>query len=212
MKMMQHMMEQELPALPYDFAALEPVISGEIMELHYTKHHAGYVNNFNNFAQQAHEAMEREDLPALIALQPKLRFNGGGHINHSLFWTNLAPIQEGGGTPPSAPLSQAIDQQWGSLEKFIETFNSTTAAIPGSGWGWLGYCSMEKRLYIETCANQDPLSTKELIPLLGIDVWEHAYYLQYKNARPAYLKEIWKVINWKRVCERYEAALKKANA
>lgn len=197
-----------LPELPYDFNALEPVILAEIMELHYKKHHQTYVNNLNKALDEYFDAVSKKDLPRQIALQKAIQFNGGGHINHSIFWTNLAPKQKGGGTPPSGKLADAIKQEFGSLENFIKKFNETTVAIQGSGWGWLGFCKDQKRLYITTCDNQDPLSTKKLIPLLGIDVWEHAYYLQYKNARADYLNKIWEVVNWKNVEERFDNASK----
>ncbi|MGE3954225.1 MAG: superoxide dismutase [Parachlamydiales bacterium] len=198
--------QQTLPDLEYDYNALEPVISAEIMELHHKKHHQAYINNYNKLAEQHHEAEAKGDVAKMIALQSGLKFNGGGHVNHTIFWTNLAPQNKGGGKAPSGPLADAIKAQWGSLDAFIEKFNARTAAIQGSGWGWLGYCPEDKRLEIATCANQDPLSTEGLVPLLGVDVWEHAYYLQYKNVRPDYLKAIWKVINWANVAERYQRA------
>lgn len=197
----------ELPDLPYDFGDLEPTISAEIMNLHYTKHHAAYVNNLNKALEQYAEAELKEDLAAMIALQQAIRFNGGGHINHSIFWTNLAPVSKGGGTPPKGPLADAINTQFGSLQKFIDDFTAKTGAVQGSGWGWLGYDKNAKTLRITTCANQDPLSTQGFTPLLGVDVWEHAYYLQYKNLRPDYLKAIWNVINWANVSERYNKAI-----
>jgi len=194
-----------LPKLPYDYGALAPTISGQIMELHYSKHHQAYVNNYNKALEQYQEAESKGQIDKLIALQPALRFNGGGHINHSIFWTNLAPVKEGGGVPPTGKIAIAINAQFGNHQKFIEKFNAQTAAIQGSGWGWLGYNKETNLLQIVTLPNQDPLSTTGLIPLLGIDVWEHAYYLDYKNARPDYLKAIWNVVNWKNVSDRYDA-------
>lgn len=198
--------QYKIPQLPYDFSALEPVISAEIMNLHYTKHHQTYVNNLNKALEQYCDAESKGDLPAMIALQSAIKFNGGGHVNHSIFWTNLAPKNSGGGTPPSGKLADAINQEFGSLDKFIEQFSTKTVAIQGSGWGWLGYNKAKNRLEIATCENQDPLSTKGLIPLLGVDVWEHAYYLQYKNVRADYVKKIWEIVNWKNVAERFNAA------
>lgn len=192
--------------LPYDFNALEPVISGEIMELHYTKHHATYVKNLNDALEKYHAAEAKQDLQTMIALQKAIKFNGGGHVNHSIFWTNLAPVGKGGGGEPKGALAEAIKEKFGSVEKFIEKMSAKTIAIQGSGWGWLGYCKEGDCLMIETCKNQNPLSKKELIPLLGIDVWEHAYYLQYKNVRPEYVKNIWKIVNWKNVEERFNKA------
>ncbi len=196
-----------LPELPYAYDALEPVISAEIMQIHHQKHHNAYVTNLNAALKKYAEAESKGDLDAMIALQPAIRFNGGGHLNHSLFWENLAPKSDAGGEPPHKELADAIDARFGSLEAFIEKFNSKTGPVQGSGWGWLCFSKESKNLMIMTCANQDPLfATTTLIPLLGIDVWEHAYYLQYKNARPEYLKNIWQVINWAVVSERYAKA------
>lgn len=195
-----------LPALPYALNALEPIISEEIMNLHYNKHHATYVANLNKALEQYAEAEKKNDLASMIALQSAIKFNGGGHDNHSKFWVNLAPINKGGGVPPTGELAAEINKEFGSLQNFIDQFNTRTGAIQGSGWGWLGYNKAKKRLEIATCDNQDPLSTKGLIPLLGIDVWEHAYYLQYKNVRAEYLKSIWGVVNWATVNQRFEAA------
>jgi len=142
----------------------------------------------------------------MIALQSGIKFNGGGYINHSIFWTNLAPKKQGGGTPPEGALADAINKDFGSLDSFIQKMTAQTVAIQGSGWGWLGYNKDADRLEIAACQNQDPLVTQGLIPLLGIDVWEHAYYLQYKNVRPDYVKAIWDIVNWKNVSERFEAA------
>lgn len=199
--------QQKLPELPYDFAALEPVISAEIMELHYTKHHAGYVANLNKALEQLADAEKKNDLAACIGLQSAIKFNGGGHVNHSIFWTNLVPKKQA--TALQGPLLDAINRRFGSQQNFIDLFSTQTVAIQGSGWGWLGYCKKKKDLEIATCANQDPLSTQGLVPLLGIDVWEHAYYLQYKNVRAEYVKAIWGLINWKNVTERYTAAAEK---
>jgi Fe-Mn family superoxide dismutase len=193
----------QLPQLPYDFGALEPVISGKIMELHYTKHHQAYVNNLNAALEKYAEAEKKGDVAAMIALQPAIRFNGGGHVNHAIFWTHLAPVSKGGGEPPKGELLQAIVKEFGTFDQFVEKMSAQTVAIQGSGWGWLGYDKAKQRLTIATCANQDPLSTQGLIPLLGIDVWEHAYYLQYMNVRADYVKNIWKVIDWKSIQEKF---------
>lgn len=196
-----------LPDLPYDLGDLEPVINAEIMDLHYNKHHKTYINNLNNLLEQLEEAQSKKDISKEISLQSGINFNGGGYINHSIFWTNLAPKGKGGGEAPSGPLADAIVKDFGSLDKLKETMTAKTVAVQGSGWGWLGYNKSEDRLEIATCQNQDPLAAKGLVPLLGIDVWEHAYYLQYKNVRPDYVKAIWEIVNWKNVSERYEAAL-----
>ena len=171
----QGMMTYQLPPLPYDFNALEPIISAEIMNLHYTKHHQTYVTNLNKALEQYHDAKCKNDLPTMIALQPAIRFNGGGNINHTNLLDNLAAKNKGGGTAPEGKLAEAIQKEFGSLDKFIEQMSAKSIAIQGSGWGWLGYNKAHQRLEIATCDNQDPLSTKGLIPLLGLDVWEHAY-------------------------------------
>ncbi len=196
----------KLPDLSYDFNALEPFISAEIMQLHYLKHHNAYVTNLNAALEKYHEAEKRADVASMISLQQAIRFNGGGHVNHSIFWTNLAPVSRGGGGRPSGNLADAIVKQFGSIDSFIEVFSAQTIAIQGSGWGWLGFHKGEKRLVITTCANQDPLSVQGLVPLLGIDVWEHAYYLQYKNVRADYVKNIWNIVCWKNVEERFSQA------
>lgn len=202
--------QQQLPELPYDFSDLEPTISAEIMMLHYTKHHQAYVTNLNKALEQYADAEAKQDLPLMVALQSAIKFNGGGHINHSIFWTNLAPQKNGGGVLQKGKLLEAIQAQFGSEQQFVEKFNAKTAAIQGSGWGWLGFNKDKKQLTIVTCENQDPLSTKcsnNVVPLLGIDVWEHAYYLQYKNVRAEYLKQIWNVVNWNNVSQRYQDAI-----
>ncbi|SCA64274.1 Superoxide dismutase [Mn], mitochondrial [Chlamydiales bacterium SCGC AG-110-P3] len=201
------MEQQSLPDLEYDYADLQPAIAAEIMELHHSKHHNTYVTKLNEALSKYHDAEAQGDLAAMIALQPAINFNGGGHLNHSIFWSNLAPKSAGGGESPVGPLADAINAQWDSLDAFISMFNAKTAVVPGSGWGWLGYNKQAKSLEYTWCQNQDPVSSKGLVPLLGIDIWEHAYYLQYKNLRPAYLKAIWDVVNWKNVSERYEAAI-----
>ncbi len=197
------MTHYKLPDLPYDFSALEPVISAEIMELHYTKHHQTYVNKLNEALDKYQEAEGKKDLATMIALQKAIKFNGGGHVNHSIFWTNLAPIGKGGGEHPKGDLAQAIKSAFESFDEFVEKMSKKAIDHQGSGWAWLGVNKDNGKLVIETCKNQNPASTRELIPLLGIDVWEHAYYLQYKNVRAEYVKNIWKIVNWKNVEERY---------
>lgn len=199
-------LQEKLPPLGYDFGELEPFIATEIMMLHYTKHHQAYVNNLNKALEQYADAESRQDLAQMIALQSAIKFNGGGHVNHSIFWTNLAPKNKGGGEMSSGKLKDAIAKDFGSDSAFIEEISAKAVAIQGSGWAWLGLNKAKKRLEIATCDNQDPLSTKGLVPLLGIDVWEHAYYLQYKNVRADYVKAIWNIVNWKNVEERFTAA------
>ncbi|CAG8520700.1 10372_t:CDS:2 [Paraglomus brasilianum] len=165
--------KHSVPDLPYDYNALEPAISAEIMKVHHDKHHAAYVSGLNVAEEKYDQALRDGDLTSQIALQSAIKFNGGGHINHSLFWENLAPVSRGGGEPPKGALLSAIQKEFGSLEDFISKFNTTTAAVQGSGWGWLGYNKSSKRIEIVTLPNQDPLTTH--VPLLGVDVWEHVY-------------------------------------
>lgn len=193
-----------LPDLPYDYNALEPTISAEIMQLHHSKHHQTYVNNLNVTEEKLQEALAKGDVKTAIALEPALRFNGGGHINHSIFWQNLSP---NGGGEPSGALFEAIKRDFGSVEAMKAALSASTVAVQGSGWGWLGMDPKHKTLHIRTLPNQDPLfSVTGLVPLFGIDVWEHAYYLQYKNVRPDYVKAIWNIVNWKDVEERFKNA------
>jgi len=194
-----------LPDLPYDYNALEPVISAEIMQIHHSKHHNAYVTNFNVANEKLAEAVAKGCPSSTIALQPAVRFNGGGHINHSIFWQNLCPVKQSG--EPSSELMAAIKRDFGSLEAMQEKVSATAVAVQGSGWSWLGYNKQSKRLQVSACPNQDPLeATTGLVPLFGIDVWEHAYYLQYKNVRPDYVKAIWKVANWKDISGRFSKA------
>jgi Fe-Mn family superoxide dismutase len=205
---MPNFIPYKLPELPYDFSALEPVISAEIMQLHYSKHHGGYVTNLNAALEKYHDAEVKGDIAAMIGFQSAIKFNGGGHVNHSVFWTNLAPVDKGGGGRPEGDLAHALQVEFGSVETFVERLSAATIAIQGSGWGWLGYHKVMGKLVIVTCQNQDPLSTLGLVPLLGIDVWEHAYYLQYKNVRAEYVKNIWSIVDWKNVEERFSQAKK----
>lgn len=205
MNAMEEKISYQLPELPFDFNELEPVISAEIMELHYSKHHKGYVTNLNAALEKYHEAESRNDVAAMVALQSAIKFNGGGHINHAIFWTILTASSKGGGKP-GGELAKMIERDFGSFDAFKEKFNLAAIGIQGSGWGWLGYHKGLKRLEITTCANQDPLSTQGLVPIFGVDVWEHAYYLQYKNMRADYVKAIWQVLHWRNIEERFAKA------
>jgi Fe-Mn family superoxide dismutase len=196
----------KLPDLGYHFNALEPFISAEIMELHYSKHHMAYVNNFNLAFEKSKDAESKGDLAQVLALQPALKFNGGGHINHSIFWTNLAPHNSGHCHLHQGPLLTQIAHDFGSLDKLKEVMSSMAISLQGSGWVWLGWDKLSKKLVLVSCPNQDPLALLGYVPLLGIDVWEHAYYLQYKNVRADYVKNIWNIINFKNVEERFIAA------
>jgi len=197
-----------LPDLPYDYGALEPCISETIMNIHHTKHHNTYVTNLNAGLETLDAAVTAGNVSDIIALQGALKFNGGGHINHTLFWENLSP--KGSTTlTPGGPLATAIEESFGGLDQLKKDLSVASIGVQGSGWGWLGFNSKTGALEVATCANQDPLqATTGLIPIIGIDVWEHAYYLDYKNVRPNYVNAIWDVVNWD-VAEKRLAAARK---
>jgi Fe-Mn family superoxide dismutase len=199
------MSKHVLPKLSYSFQDLEPVISEEILQLHYNKHHAGYVNALNEAISKLREAEAKGDLTQQIVINEAIKFNGGGHINHSLYWENLAPQGKGGGELPDGPLHQLIDETFGSLDHLIEIMTPMCIGVQGSGWGWLGYCTVCKQLRPFITEKHDLLITKGAMPILCIDVWEHAYYLQYKNQRTEYVKNIWSIINWNVVEQRFNA-------
>nr|ABR23158.1 manganese superoxide dismutase [Ulva fasciata] len=195
-----------LPDLPYEYSALEPYISAEIMELHHSKHHQAYVTNYNKALEQWAESESKQDAVSAPKISSALHFNGGGHLNHSIFWKNLCPAKDA--QPCSGNLLDAIKRDFGSMQQLQTKLAADAAAVQGSGWGWL-VCKRETgRLAIMTSPNQDTVAhvAPGFHPILGIDVWEHAYYLQYKNVRPDYLKAIWNVINWQDAAARYEEA------
>ncbi|XP_017148469.1 superoxide dismutase [Mn], mitochondrial isoform X2 [Drosophila miranda] len=197
--------KHSLPKLAYDYDALEPIICREIMELHHQKHHQTYVNNLNAAEEQLAEASSKNNTSKIIQLAPALRFNGGGHINHSIFWQNLSPKK----STPSDDLKKAIESQWKSFDEFKKELSALTVAVQGSGWGWLGYNKKSGKLQLAALPNQDPLEASTgLVPLFGIDVWEHAYYLQYKNVRPSYVEAIWDIANWDDISCRFQEAKK----
>ncbi|KAK0548826.1 hypothetical protein OC846_004338 [Tilletia horrida] len=197
-----------LPKLDYPYNGLEPAISEEIMTLHHTKHHQTYINNLNAAEKAYAQAVSSTDVKKQIELQSAIKFNGGGHINHSLFWKNLAPASSGGGSLEDGPLKQAIDRDFGSLDKLKTYFNGQAATIQGSGWAWLGFSPVTQKLEVVLTKDQDPLITHA--PIIGVDAWEHAYYLQYKNVKVDYFKNIWSVINFKEAESRFKAASAKA--
>jgi Fe-Mn family superoxide dismutase len=198
-------MKYTLPELPYAFDALEPHIDARTMEIHYTKHHAGYVSNLNAAIEGRHiDVPEIEDLMAALDTVPEeirtvVRNNGGGHANHSLFWTIMS--RQGGGEP-RGELAKAIDEQFGGFNSFAEQFTKAALGRFGSGWAWLGL-NADRKLIVESTPNQDNPRMIGHIPILGIDVWEHAYYLKYQNRRADYVKAFFNVIDWNAVRERY---------
>lgn len=200
-----------LPQLPYSYDALEPFVDAATMEIHHSKHHNAYVTNLNNALEGNEAANESiENLMANISKYPAaVRNNGGGHYNHSLFWSILCPASESGA--PSEALSTAINKEFGTLDALKEKVSAAGATRFGSGWAWLCVKS-DKSLCVCSSPNQDnpimDIAECAGTPILGIDVWEHAYYLKYQNKRPDYLSAIWNVINWAEVSKRYEAAMK----
>jgi len=202
------MAEYTLPELGYDFAALEPHISAQIMELHHDKHHQAYVTGANTALAQLAEARETGNLANVNKLEKDLAFNLGGHVNHSIFWTNLSPD---GGDKPTGELAAAIDDQFGSFDKFTAHFTATALGVQGSGWAILGYDSIGKNLSVFQLFDQQGNIPLGLVPLLTLDVWEHAYYLDYKNVRADYVKAFWNIVNWANVQERFSAATQKTD-
>jgi Fe-Mn family superoxide dismutase len=196
-----------LPSLPYAFDALEPHIDARTMEIHHGKHHNAYVTNLNNaIAGTELEGKSLEELMKVAGSNAAVRNNGGGHWNHSLFWQILSP---NGGGAPTGDLAAAIDAKFGSFDAFKETFNKAGATRFGSGWAWL-VVDAKKELCVCSSPNQDnPLmdvSDCPGTPIMGLDVWEHAYYLHYQNRRPDYIAAFWNLINWSEVSKRFEAA------
>lgn len=195
-----------LPELPYAYDALEPHISAEIMELHHSKHHQNYVNGANAALEKLEAARKDSSIAAVVtALSKDLAFNLGGHTNHSLFWENLGP--NGGGKPTGA-LAAAIDADFGSFEEFQKHFAAAALGLQGSGWAVLAYDKIGERLVIEQMTDQQGNLSIDLVPLLLLDMWEHAFYLQYKNVKADYVAAVWNVFNWDEVAARYAAAVK----
>ncbi len=191
-----------LPELSYDYGALEPHISGRIMELHHSKHHNAYVTGANTALEQLEEAREKGDFSAINQIEKNLAFNLGGHVNHTAFWTNLSP--EGG--EPEGDLAAAIDEQFGSFEAFKKHFAAVAAGVQGSGWAILAWDSVGSRLIIVQLYDQQGNIPLGLTPIVLLDVWEHAYYLDYQNVRADYVTAWWNIVNWKDAGERFARA------
>ena len=199
-----------LPPLPYAYDALVPHIDAKTMEIHHTKHHQAYINNANK-ALEAHPTLAAKSVEALISdlaavpddIRTAIRNNAGGHANHSLFWTVMGP---GAGGEPSGALAEAINSTFGSLATFKEKFTAAATTRFGSGWAWLS--SDKGKLVVESTANQDSPLMEGRTPILGLDVWEHAYYLNYQNRRPDYIGAFWNVVNWPEVARRFADASK----
>ena len=191
-------------ALPYAYNALEPFVDAQTMEIHYSKHHAAYVKNLNTaLAGTADEKLSLNEIFAKISTMPAaVRNNGGGHYNHELFWSVLTPEKN---TKMSAELEKAVNETFGSLDGLKEKLNAAGASRFGSGWAWL-VVNKEGKLEVISTANQDSPIMQGLKPILALDVWEHAYYLNYRNVRPNYIKAFFEIINWNKVNELYAAA------
>ena len=196
-------MAYELPDLDYDYGALAPAIAPEIMELHHGKHHATYVKGINTALEQLAEARESGNLGAVNKLSKDAAFHLGGHINHSVFWKNMSP--DGGGRP-EGEIADAINEYFGSFEGFQKHFNAVANGVQGSGWSILVWDTLGGRMNINQLFDQQGNLPASQIPLLQLDMWEHAYYLQYKNVKGDYVKAWWNVINWTNVSERLAAA------
>jgi superoxide dismutase, Fe-Mn family len=202
------MAEYTLPELAYDYSALAPAVSGQIMELHHSKHHQAYVTGANAAIAALAEARDKNDFAFVNKLEKDLAFNLGGHINHSIFWTNMSPD---GGDKPTGDLASAIDDQFGSFDKFTAHFTATAMGVQGSGWAVLAWDSIGQKLIIVQFFDQQGNLPAGIVPLLMLDVWEHAYYLDYKNVRADYVKAFWTIVNWANVQERFTVAREKTS-
>ncbi|GKS61426.1 MAG: superoxide dismutase [Candidatus Nitrosocosmicus sp.] len=208
------MSKYELPQLPYNFDALEPYIDAKTMEIHYTKHHQTYTNNLNAALEKCSEDVQNKDITVILSsldiipseLRGAINFNGGGFDNHRIFWNNMT---SNGGGEPQGPIAEAINSTFGSFANFKEKFTTATVGIQGSGWGWLVFDPINTKVDYKSMPNQTSPRTEGLIPLLGCDVWEHAYYLKYQNKRPDYVNAWWNLINWQDVNDRYEKSREK---
>jgi Fe-Mn family superoxide dismutase len=192
-----------LPDLPYDYAALEPFISGKIMELHHDKHHATYVKGANDTLDQLAEAREKNAFASVNGLEKSLAFHLGGHLNHSIFWPNLAP---GGGDKPDGELGAAIDEFFGSFDGFKAHFTANANAIQGSGWSILAWDTLGQRLNVLQLFDQQGNIPFAQVPIVVLDMWEHAFYLQYQNVKADYVTAWWNVINWADAAQRFATA------
>lgn len=197
------MADYALPDLPYDYAALEPYISGRIMELHHGKHHQAYVNGANTAVEQLAEARDAASFGAIGTLEKNFAFHLGGHVNHSVFWPNMSPD---GGDKPTGELAAALDEHFGSFDAFRAHFQANALAIQGSGWSILAWDVISQRPFIVQLYDHQGNTPVCLVPLLLLDMWEHAYYLQYANDKASFVAQWWNVVNWADVQARFERA------
>lgn len=196
-----------LPELPYAHDALEPAIDAQTMQIHHGRHHQGYVNGLNKALDELDKIRKGEGDASLIKhWSRELSFHGSGHVNHSLFWQTMAPAGKGGGGEPSGILARLINRDFGSFDGFKTHFSAASGAVEGSGWGWLVYEPTAARLMIIQGEKQQDMMITGVVPLLGIDVWEHAYYLKYQNRRGDYVKAFYDIINWNKVNELFQRA------
>ena len=203
----------ELPKVLYSYDALEPHIDARTMEIHHTKHHQTYTDKLNAALDKCPPEIQEKDIVEILSdlnqipaeQKSAINFNGGGFDNHRIFWNNMKP---NGGGEPNGAIADAINASFGSFATFKEKFSSTTALIQGSGWGWLVYNPSTSKVEYKSMQNQTSPRTEGLIPLLGCDVWEHAYYLKYQNKRPDYIAAWWNVINWDDVSQRFDQITK----
>ena len=200
------MADYTLPDLPYDYAALEPHISAKIMELHHDKHHAAYVAGANTALAQMAEARDSGNLGNINKLEKDLAFHLGGHVNHSIFWTNLSPD---GGDKPVGELAAAIDDGFGSFDKFVAHFTAAANGLQGSGWAVLSWDPIGKQLIIQQLFDQQANTAMTTIPVLQLDMWEHAFYLDYLNVKADYVKAFWNIANWENAGLRFTTAREK---
>jgi Fe-Mn family superoxide dismutase len=200
------MADYTLPDLPYDYAALEPHISAKIMELHHDKHHAAYVAGANTALAQMAEARDSGNLANINKLEKDLAFHLGGHVNHSIFWTNLSPD---GGDKPTGELASAIDDGFGSFDKFVAHFTAAAMGLQGSGWAVLSWDPIGTQLVIQQLTDQQGNTAQATVPLLQLDMWEHAFYLDYLNVKADYVKAFWNIANWENVGLRFTTAREK---
>lgn len=200
--------EYELPPLPYAYDALAPQIDEQTMRIHHTKHHQGYVNGLNAALKKLRDIREGTgDIGLIKHWSREVSFHGSGHINHTMFWASMAPAGKGGGGYPSDALAERIDRDFGTFEQFAAHFKAAAKSVEGSGWGWLVFEPVAGRLLVIQGEKQQDMMMTGVVPLLGVDVWEHAYYLNYQNNRGDYLDAFMKIINWSEVARRYEAAI-----
>ncbi len=205
------MKRYELPPLPYSYNALEPYIIEEIMRLHHDKHHQTYVNGANAALEKIEKHLKGEAQIDVRAVMRDFSFNYAGHIMHTIFWPNMAPPGKGGGTPGGV-VADKINQAFGSFDKFKQLFTSVSATVEGVGWGVLAYDPLTDELRVLQVEKHNVLMTAGLIPILVLDVWEHAYYLQYKNNRASYIENWWNVVNWDDVEKRLNSAINHGKA